>query len=113
MLKAGKRSLHRAEEIQEVSVSGRFQLNRMGLIRKLTTLDRGIALLPEEIVAKDVKQGKLKRNLDSWAGPQTPVYAMTETCLLPASTQSTKFELNLPKAACRGRPQSAYHLHIG
>jgi DNA-binding transcriptional LysR family regulator len=87
MLKAGKWTLHRAEEIQEVSISGRFQLNSMGLIRKLATLDRGIALLPEEIVAEDVKQGKLKRILDSWAGPPTPVYAMTETRLLPAKTQ--------------------------
>lgn len=47
----------------------------------------GIAVLPAEIVADDVAQGRLRRVLLDWEGPATPVYAMTETRLLPANTQ--------------------------
>jgi len=86
-LRAGKWTLHRAEETIEVAVGGRFQLNSVGLIRKLATLAMGIAVLPEEIVAEDVKLGKLRRILGTWEGPPTPVYAITETRLLPAKTQ--------------------------
>jgi DNA-binding transcriptional LysR family regulator len=57
------------------------------LIRRLAILDLGIAVLPEEIVAEDVAQGRLRRILPDWEGPPTPVYAMTETRLLPAKTQ--------------------------
>lgn len=86
-LKSGTWILHNAEETLEVAVAGRFQLNSMGLIRKLASLAMGIAVLPEEIVSEDVKQGKLRRILDTWEGPPTPVYAMTETRLIPAKTQ--------------------------
>ncbi|RJG01120.1 LysR family transcriptional regulator [Noviherbaspirillum sedimenti] len=79
--------LHNAAESVEVTVGGRFQLNSIGLIRRLATLDQGIALLPAEIVAEDVALGRLRRILPEWAGPATPVYAMTETRLLPAKTQ--------------------------
>jgi len=57
------------------------------LIRRLATLDLGIAVLPEEIVAEDVAQGRLCRIIPDWEGPSTPVYAVTETRLLPAKTQ--------------------------
>jgi DNA-binding transcriptional LysR family regulator len=79
--------LHKANESMEVAVAGRFQLNSVGLIRRLATLDQGIALLPAEIVDEDVVQGRLRRVLPDWEGPATPVYAMTETRLLPAKTQ--------------------------
>lgn len=74
-------------ESTEVSVGGRFQLNSVGLIRRLATLDQGIALLPSEITAEDMTKGRLRRILPAWEGPPTPVYAMTETRLLPAKTQ--------------------------
>jgi len=57
------------------------------LIRRLAALDLGITVLPEEIVAEDLAQGRLRRILPDWEGPPTPVYAMTETRLLPAKTQ--------------------------
>ena len=79
--------LYKADESVEVAVGGRFQLNSVGLIRRLAALDLGIAVLPEEIVAEDVAQGQLRRILPDWVGPPTPVYAMTETRLLPAKTQ--------------------------
>ncbi len=85
--KANVWTLHNAGESVEVAVSGRFQLNSVGLIRRLATLDLGISVLPEKIVAEDVAQGRLRRILPDWEGPPTPVYAMTETRLLPAKTQ--------------------------
>jgi DNA-binding transcriptional LysR family regulator len=85
--KASTWTLHSADNSDEVVVGGRFQLNSVGLIRRLAMLDLGIAILPEEIVAEDVAQGRLRRILPDWEGPSTPVYAMTETRLLPAKTQ--------------------------
>lgn len=85
--KASTWLLRKDDESIEVSVGGRFQLNSVGLIRRLATLDQGIALIPAEIVAEDVIQGRLRRVLPDWEGPATPVYAMTETRLLPAKTQ--------------------------
>ncbi len=85
--KASAWVLKKGNEAIEVSAGGRFQLNSVGLIRRLSTLDQGIALIPAEIVAEDVIQGRLRRVLPDWEGPATPVYAMTETRLLPAKTQ--------------------------
>lgn len=79
-LRQGKKSV-------DISVKGRFQLNSVGMIRKLATLGMGIVMIPAEIVAEDVTQGRLQRILTDWEGVSTPVYAMTETRLLPAKTQ--------------------------
>ena len=85
--KAGKWALHRGAETIEVEVGGRFLANSIGMIRRLATLDLGVALLPEEIAADDVAAGRLRRILPDWQGKPTPVYALTETRLLPAKTQ--------------------------
>jgi len=85
--KANTWTLHHAEESVDVAVGGRFQLNSVGLIRRLASLDLGIAVLPAEIAAEDVAHGRLRRILPDWVGPPVPVYAMTETRLLPAKTQ--------------------------
>lgn len=79
--------LHKADESMEIAVGGRFQLNSVGLIRRLAALDQGIAVLPAEIAAEDVAHGRLRRILPDWEAPPIPVYAMTETRLLPAKTQ--------------------------
>lgn len=78
---------HKADASVEITVGGRFQVNNVGLIQRLATLDLGIAVLPAEIAAEDVAQGRLRRILPDWEEPPTPVYAMTETRLLPAKTQ--------------------------
>ena len=57
------------------------------MFRRLATLDLGVVLLPVEIVADDVAAGRLKRVLTEWEGKSTPVYALTETRLLPAKVQ--------------------------
>ncbi|KJV24797.1 LysR family transcriptional regulator [Aquitalea magnusonii] len=89
MLKSGAGSwtLGREGEMQTVSVGGRFSLNSVGMIRRLATLDMGIILMPEAIVTDDVASGKLRRILPDWYGTPLPVYAITETRLIPAKTQ--------------------------
>jgi DNA-binding transcriptional LysR family regulator len=71
----------------EIAVGGRFLLNNIGMIRRLATLDLGIAMLAEEIAAEDIAEGRLRRVLPQWQAAPIPVYAITETRLLPAKTQ--------------------------
>ena len=71
----------------DVDVSGRFELNSVGMLRRLAALNLGIALLPEGIAEQDVVSGTLCRVLPDWHGSSVSVYALTETRLLPAKTQ--------------------------
>jgi DNA-binding transcriptional LysR family regulator len=87
MQKASSWTLRDGKRTATVSVSTRFALNNVGMVRRLATLDMGIVLMPEEIVADDLASGKLRRILPRWRGTPTPVYAITETRLLPAKTQ--------------------------
>jgi DNA-binding transcriptional LysR family regulator len=85
---AGPWTLHNAAEKVDVAASGgRFQLNSIGMMRRLATLDLGIAMLAEAIAADDVANGRLRRVLPQWQATPIPVYAITETRLLPAKTQ--------------------------
>lgn len=87
ILRAGSWTLHDGKRSATVSVGGRFTLNSVGMIRRLATLDMGIVLMPEEIVADELVSGKLRRIMPEWHGMPLPVYAITETRLLPAKTQ--------------------------
>lgn len=71
----------------EVPVGGRFVVNSVGMNRQLAVHDTRIIQMPEEVVADDVAAGRLRRVLTGWEGTPVPVYAMTETRLLPAKTQ--------------------------
>ncbi|MFC3651516.1 LysR family transcriptional regulator [Dyella humi] len=87
IIKANAWTLHRGTESTQVATSSRFKLNSVGLIRRLATLSMGIMLVPEAIVADDLAAGRLVRLLPDWHGKPMPVYALTETRLLPAKTQ--------------------------
>ena len=87
ILRQGAWTLHDGKKTATVTVGGRFTLNSVGMLRRLATLDMGIILLPEEIVADELASGKLRRIMPQWHGTPQPVYAMTETRLLPAKTQ--------------------------
>lgn len=80
-------SLENATQRVEVSVSGRFTLNSIGMTRRLAALGQGIALLAKEIVAADLETGDLRRILPEWHADPISVSAVTETRLLPAKTQ--------------------------
>jgi DNA-binding transcriptional LysR family regulator len=87
ILKAGAWTLLNGKQTATASVGGRFTLNSVGMARRLATLDLGIVLMPEEIVADELTSGKLCRIMPEWHGMPQSVYAMTETRLLPAKTQ--------------------------
>ncbi|WP_330961275.1 LysR family transcriptional regulator [Photobacterium sp. 53610] len=87
ILKTDTWQMSDGSETIDVPVSSKFILNNIGMIRRLATLDLGIILMPEEIVAEDLKAGRLRRLLPGWQGAPTPIYAMTETRLLPAKTR--------------------------
>jgi DNA-binding transcriptional LysR family regulator len=79
--------LHSAGETVEITVGGRFQLNSVGMLQRLATLDLGIVIMEKEIVAGDLASGRLRQVLPQWQASAVPVYAITETRLLPAKTQ--------------------------
>jgi len=85
--KAGSWTLHDGTNPVTIPVSSRFTLNSVGMARRLATLDMGLILMAEEIVADDLASGRLRRVMPQWQGTPIPVYAMTETRLLPAKTQ--------------------------
>lgn len=87
ILRAGSWTLNDGKRSATVSVGGRFTLNSVGMIRRLATLNMGIVLMLEEIVADELASGKLRRIMPEWHGMPMPVYAITETRLLPAKTQ--------------------------
>lgn len=87
LLRSSAWTLHNGKKTAKVAVEGRFTLNNVGMVRKLATLDMGIILMPEEIVADELKNGTLTRILPEWYGAAQPIYAMTETRLIPIKTQ--------------------------
>ncbi|MDC4571016.1 LysR family transcriptional regulator [Acinetobacter baumannii] len=79
--------LYRAEEKIEVKIGARFMLNNVGMTRKLALLGQGIIFTPYEVVQDDLNDDLLKPVLPEWQGDVLPVYALTETRLLPAKVR--------------------------
>ncbi|MDF0491447.1 LysR family transcriptional regulator [Sphingomonas sp. H39-1-10] len=84
---ADRWTLHNGTHRIKVAVGNRFDINNVGMIRRLATLDMGIAIIPEEIVADELADGQLRRVMPQWEGAPIPVYAISETRLLPAKAQ--------------------------
>ncbi|MBL8500900.1 MAG: LysR family transcriptional regulator [Nitrosomonas sp.] len=87
LMKTGTWILHDGEHTAKISIGSRFTLNSVGMICRLATLDMGIIMMMERIVADDLARGRLRRVLPQWHGTPVSVYAVTETRLLPAKTQ--------------------------
>lgn len=79
-------TLQSGDATAQVKIGGRYVLNSVGMFRRLATLDQGLIMLPKAAVAEDVEAGRLHLVLPDWYGKSQPVYAMTETRLLPAKT---------------------------
>lgn len=87
VMKGSSWILRQGGQTHTVPIGSRFSINSVGMIRRLATLDMGIILMPKEIVADELLTGSLQRIMPAWQGTPMPVYAMTETRLLPAKTQ--------------------------
>jgi DNA-binding transcriptional LysR family regulator len=87
MFKSSRWTLANGADTVEVAAVSRYSVNSAGMLRRLATLDQGVVMMPEAIVADDLAAGKLRRILPGWHGRPVPVYALTETRLLPAKTQ--------------------------
>jgi DNA-binding transcriptional LysR family regulator len=87
ILRNGHWHLRNGERTVDLPVGGRIQVNSIGMIKRLATLDMGIVLMTNAVIAQEVADGTLRRVLPGWSGNPIPVYAMTETRLLPAKVQ--------------------------
>ena len=87
MQNIGSWVLHREMETVEAKVRSRFCGNSVAMIRRLATLDMGIAALPERVMMEELASGQLLRILPEWTLAPISAYAVTETRLLPAKTQ--------------------------
>jgi DNA-binding transcriptional LysR family regulator len=79
--------LQKGVHTEQVRVGGRYVLNNVGMFRRLATLDQGLILLPRSALREEIEAGRLQHVLPGWHGKPQPVYALTETRLLPAKTQ--------------------------
>ena len=64
-----------------------YSVNSMRLLKELVMQDAGIAMLSERMMRDDIAAGRAVRVLPGWCPPDVPVYALTETRLLPAKTR--------------------------
>jgi DNA-binding transcriptional LysR family regulator len=76
-----------AEQKVSLPIQGRYLLNNIGMLRRLALLGQGIAMLVDEMISEDLAQGRLQRVLPSWRAEALPVYAITETRLVPAKVR--------------------------
>jgi DNA-binding transcriptional LysR family regulator len=64
-----------------------FAANNMQLLKQLVLQDAGIAMLSQAMMHDAVADGHVRRVLPAWCPPDVPVFALTETRLLPAKTR--------------------------
>ncbi|MFI8735697.1 LysR family transcriptional regulator [Ectopseudomonas toyotomiensis] len=79
--------LHAAEQKVSLPIQGRYLLNNIGMLRRLALLGQGIAMLVDEMIGEDLAQGRLQHVLPGWRAEALPVYAITETRLVPAKVR--------------------------
>jgi len=75
------------EEHFDVDPRGRFSINSIAMVRRLAALGVGIAALVETGCQTELQAGTLRRVLPNWQAGPFPVYAVTDTRLLPAKTR--------------------------
>jgi DNA-binding transcriptional LysR family regulator len=64
-----------------------FAANNMQALKALVLNDAGIAMLSQAMMRDALAAGRVRRVLPAWCPPDVPVYALTETRLLPAKTR--------------------------
>lgn len=64
-----------------------YAANHMNLLKQLMLGGCGIAMLSHAMVRAQVESGQVVRVLPDWHAPDVPVYALTESRLLPAKAR--------------------------
>jgi DNA-binding transcriptional LysR family regulator len=83
----GTWSLESGRKHVSVSVSGRAAANSQSMLRRMTLLGLGVSALDELFVVDDLEAGSLRRVLAEWSPPPVPVWAVTQSKMLPAKTR--------------------------
>lgn len=65
-----------------------YSANSMSLLKQCVLQDIGIAMLSDAMMREDLAHGTVIRVLPDWCPNEVPVYALTETRLLPAKTRT-------------------------
>ena len=81
LIKSSQRTVHKIK-------SPAYASNSMSLLKSIALRDDGIAILSVPMAEEAVRRGELVRVLSDWCPPEVPVYALTETRLLPAKTRT-------------------------
>ena len=77
----------RGQERCDIEPLGRFSVNSIAMVRRLASLGVGIAALVEAGCQSELRDGSLVRILPEWHAGPFPVFAVTDTRLLPAKTR--------------------------
>ena len=80
-------TLSRGAEKATAKITSKFVANNATMIKNLTVLGHGIAILADALVADDVASGLLMPVLPDWSAESVPVYALTESRSSPARVQ--------------------------
>ena len=78
----------RRDEVVSTTVAGRISCNHRSLARRFAVTGRGITMASDINVERDVRSGRLEAVLPDWELPETSVYIVTTSRLLPAKTRS-------------------------
>ena len=81
LIKSSQRTVHKIK-------SPAYASNSMSLLKNIALRDAGIAIISVPMAEEAVRRGELVRVLSDWCPPEVPVYALTETRLLPAKTRT-------------------------
>lgn len=81
LIKGSQRTVHKIK-------SPAYASNSMSLLKNIALRDAGIAIISVPMAEEAVRRGELVRVLSDWCPPEVPVYALTETRLLPAKTRT-------------------------
>lgn len=79
--------LNNGDQKTNVTPSPRFSVNNLTMMRQLAINGAGIAIVAGDIAPKFLQNGQLRRLLPDWKLGPFPVYAVTDTRLLPAKTR--------------------------
>ncbi|MBZ4333841.1 LysR family transcriptional regulator [Corallococcus interemptor] len=69
-------TLHAGGRSVDVKVSGRLVVNEPDMLRAVTTLGAGVALIPGQQCIEDLASGRLQRVLPDWSSTGAPVHAV-------------------------------------